>query len=243
MAEKVSLTFPLVLLSLSFAFTAYLNRQAINHALKACGNHLYRCIQPSEKKARRIVRRIARRIRRCIFRHRQLGKDTGYELVDMSGNTTAMSVLDDAELEYPSSDSESFSDGTYGTDSTDSTDRTYLSSHSHLIVPDSASTDSWDGEISPRYSSRSTRMASTRILSSGLINISPQIMPMEWEVEHVRRMQQGGPSTWLHRVVDWTVERVQANFEAGNEISEFDRAPYINAHNSNSEQASSEHIE
>lgn len=223
MAEKVSLAFPLVLLSLSFAFTAYLNRQAIKHALKAWGNFLYRCIQPSEKKARRMVRRIARRIRRCIIKHRLLGKDTGYELVDMSGNTAAVVVLDDAELEYPS-ESESCSDSIYSTGSTGST---YSSSHGHIIVADSASSDSRDGEISPRYSSRSTRMASTRISSSGLIYMSPQIMPMEWEIEHARRMQQGGPGTWLHRVVDWTVERVQANFEAGNEISEFDRAPYI----------------
>ncbi|KAJ5191937.1 uncharacterized protein N7498_010922 [Penicillium cinerascens] len=239
MTDKVSLTFPLVLLSLSFAFTAYLNRQAISHTLKAGSNFLYRCIQPSEKKARRMVRRIVHRIRRCIVRRRQLGKDTGYELVDMSGNTVAVSMLDDAELEYPS-DSESCSDGTY---STNSTDRTYSSSHGHDTVPDSASNDSRDGEISPRYPSRSTHMASTRISSSGLINISPKIMPMEWEVEHARRMQQGGPSTWLHRVVDWTVERLQANFEAGNEISEFDRAPYINVHNGSGEQASSEHIE
>lgn len=239
MVGKASLAFPLVLLFLSFAFTAYLNRQAINHAVKACGNFLHRCIYTSVKKARRMVRRIARRTRRFIIRRHQLGKDAGYELLDMSGNTVAVLVLDDAELEYPSK-SESCSDGTY---SSDSTEGIYSGSHGHIVVPDSASNDARDGEISPRYSSRSTRMASTRISSSGLINISPQIMPMEWEVEHARRMQQGGPSTWLHRVVDWTVERVQANFEAGNEITEFDRAPYINVHYGNGEQASSEHIE
>lgn len=218
MVDKASLTFPLVLLSLSFIFTAYLNRQAINHALKACGNFLYRCILTSEKKARRTVRKIARHIRRCIVRRRQLGKNTGYELVDMSGNTVAVLMLGDAELEYPS-ESKSCSDVTYSSDSTESINS---SSHGHIIVPDSASNDSLDGGSSPRYSSRS---ASTRILSYGLISISPQIMPTEWEVDHARHMQRGGPSTWLHRVVDWTVERVQANFEARNEISEFDRAP------------------
>jgi hypothetical protein len=238
MAEEASLTFPLVLLSLSFAFTVYLNRQAINHALQACGDFLYRCIHNTEKKTRRMMRKLARRIRRCIARRRQTKESAGYELLDMSGNTAT--VLDAAELQYPT-ESESCSDSTYSTDSTDST---YSSLQDHIVLSSSGSNDSLEEEIlgpTLRYSPQSSRMAPTRISSSGLVDRSVRIMPMEWEVEHARRMQQGGPSTWLHRVVDWTVERVQANFEAGNEISEFDRAAYINFHDE--ERTSYEHIE
>jgi len=226
MAEEASLTFPLVLLSLSFAFTVYLNRQAIIHTLQACGKYLYRCVHNSEKKTRHMTRKTARRIRQCIARHHQSGENVEYELLDMSGNTAT--VLDDGGLEY-ASESESCGDSTYSTDST------YTSSQSHIIASDSASKHSRNGEISDvtQYSPRSIRLASTRLSGTGLIDMSVHIMPMEWEVERARRLQQGGPSTWLHRVVDWTVERVQANFEAGNETSEFDHAPYTNVHNDN----------
>jgi hypothetical protein len=230
MAEEASLTFPLVLLSLSFAFTVYLNRQAINHALRACGDFLYPRIHNTEKKTRRMMRKLARRIRRCIARRRQTKESAGYELLDMSGNTAT--VLDAAELQYPS-ESESCSDSTYSTDST------YSSLQDHVILSSSGSNDSREEEIlGPilRYSPRSSCMAPTRISSSGFVDRSVRIMPMEWEVEHARRMQQGGPSTWLHRVVDWTVERVQET-----RSTRIDHAAYINFQDE--ERTSCEHIE
>lgn len=193
MATEASLTFPLVLLSISFVFTVYLNRQVIKKALQGCQKFFSRSIQ----------------------------------LLDMSGNTTT--VVDVMEREY-TFESESNSASIYSTESKDS------SLQRDIMISDISSSESPDDEI---YSSLASHRLSTRNIHRGTID-APQITPMAWEIEHARRMQQGGPSTWLHRMVDWTVERVQASFEASNPINE-EYASYIR--HEEVQEGSFEHVE
>lgn len=218
MAQEASLTFPLVLLSLSCVFTVYCGRQIIKGALQICGNFLSRCIHNAEKMTRRMTRRFMRRVRRCIARRRQTGPSAEYELLDMPGNTA---FVDLADLEN-TSESEASNDSIYSIESE------YSSLHGSIVILDSSSTGSQDDKIPdlpPGYSPRPRHRLPKHIIR-GTIDISPQITPLAWEIEHARRMQQGGPGTWLHRLVDWTVERVQTSFEANNPINE-ENASYI----------------
>lgn len=227
MATEASLTFPLVLLSISFVFTVYLNRQVIKKALQDCQKFFSRSIQRTKRNTRRVVRHSVRRVRQRIARRRQPGQSAEYELLDMSGNTAA--VVDVMEREY-TFESESNSASIYSTESKDS------SLQRDIMISDISSSESPDDEI---YSSLASHRLSTRNIHRGTID-APQITPMAWEIEHARRMQQGGPSTWLHRMVDWTVERVQASFEASNPINE-EYASYIR--HEEVQEGSFEHVE
>ncbi|KAJ5303842.1 uncharacterized protein N7443_003502 [Penicillium atrosanguineum] len=227
MAKEASLTFPLVLLSVSFVFTVYLNRQVIKKALQDCGNLFSRYIHKTQGKTCQVICRTVCRIRQCFARRRPPGQNAEYELLDMSSNTAA--VVDAMEPEY-TSEPESSSTSIYNTESKESR------LHSDIIISDSSSSDSQDDKI---YSPRARHRLSTHNIDRGTNEMTPQITSMAWEIEHARRMQQGGPSTWLHQMVDWTVERVQVSFEASNPINQY--ASYIR--HEEEQEGSVEHVE